>query len=184
MLKEERDIIALAERGKEIMNGLGITLIDVQPEYRWQDLEMHADARILYKGRDSLLDVKYTETDINDYKRGWASLGQVDGAKKNTQELMYVYMCEKIFGKYLPFYYLIFGKTGWIRFVKMEIKPMALEAWEGDLEIFRTTLKSWTPQPPNNYNKCCNCPHFEYCESKTTLPAEEIVTVSNVVMVD
>ena len=104
--------------------------------------------------------------------------------KSNIQPVDYVYLSEKLFGKYLPFYYLIFGKSGWCRFVKMEVLPMALEEHEYNVEIFRQNLNTWTPKPANNFNKCCNCPHFDYCESKTTQPTEEIVTVSNVVMVD
>ena len=178
MLKEERDLIELAEEGKRVVEQMGFKIIDVQPEWTHDDLEAHPDAVAEFEGRNVILDVKYTETAEDDRRNGWADLDQ----KSNLQPVHYVHMSKEIYGEYLPFYYLIFGKAGWVRVIKIEILPMALEEHEANLEIFRSVLQDWKPQAPHNYNKCRRCPHWDHCESKTTLPNVEHHEISTVVM--
>ena len=177
-LKDERDLLELAAQNQMLIDLLGYKLIEVQPEWKHEDLEAHLDAVAMIEGRKCIVDVKYTETAENDFRNGWADLD----SKSNIQPVHYVYMSKLIYGEYLPFYYWIFGKSGWVRLIKVEINPTAIEEHEYNLERFREHLKDFKPQPSRSYNKCRTCPHWDYCDYKTTLPTVELHEVSTVIM--
>jgi hypothetical protein len=157
---------------------LDYEIIDVQPEWLHEDLEAHIDAVAIIEGRKAIVDCKYTETAENDFRNGWGDLD----SKSNIQPVHYVYMSKFIYGEYLPFYYWIFGKTGWVKLVKVEVMPTAIEEHEFNLERHREHLAEFKPQPANSYNKCRTCHHWDYCDYKTTLPTIDLHEVSTVVM--
>ena len=176
-LKEETDLVELAAKSKVLMNEIGVELTEVQPHWVWEDMEAHLDAIGVFEGERCIIDVKYTECAESDHRIGWADMDN----KPTIQPVHYVYLSKFITGEYLPFYYFIFGKEGWVKIVKETIFDTAIEEHVWDLEIFRENLKTFTPQPANNYNKCQSCEFNDVCKSKTTLPVVEQHNITQVI---
>lgn len=169
-LKDERDLDDLVIQSKQLLDDLNYEITEVQPEWIHDDIEGHIDCIAMIDGRMCMADVKYTETGENDWRNGWGDLD----AKPTIQPVHYTHLSKLIYGEYLPFYYWIFGKTGWVKFVEVLVMPSAIEdhaaAGIGRLDMFRMHLKDFNPQPANDYNKCRLCPFWDICEHKTELP--------------
>lgn len=180
ILKPERDILKLIEQNKKLLfDELKYELVDVQPEWIQGDLIAHVDCTAIVNGKLAIVDIKYTETAINDRHNGW---GQIE-FKANGQPIHYVHMSKEKYGYHLPYYYWIFGKTGWVRLVQVLVLPSALDYYEDDLDALRRTLQSWSPQPANDYNKCRLCPYWDMCEKKTTKPEIEQIQLESLILI-
>lgn len=165
-LKEERDLIELANQSKELIKTLGYELLEVQPEWHHEDVEGHPDAIAIVEGRKAIVDVKYTETTEHDWRNGWGDLD----SKSTIQPIHYTWLSKKVLGEYMPFYYWIFGKSGWVKLIKENVMPSAIEEHDFQLNRFREQLNEFKPVSPNNYNKCRTCPYWDICDHKTTIP--------------
>ena len=60
-------------------------------------------------------------------------------------------------GVYLPFFYLIFGKSGWTKFIMIEPTLERLEEYRNKLKQFRKDLKDFKPKSIDNYSICRKC---------------------------
>ena len=174
-LKRETDLLALAEKSKKMMFDLDIELIDVQPEWETKDLIGHPDALIKYKGELAIMDLKYTgmkETENcrwNPY--AWGNIvdektGEI--YKDFTQAIHYIEMYYQEHGVYLPFFYLIFGKSGWCKFIMIEPTKETLEKYRLKLKKVKRDIKNFKPKPINNYAICRKCSVM--CNKRTTKP--------------
>ena len=113
VLKRELDLLKLAEQSKQTMKDLDIELIDVQPHWEVGDLVGHPDALIKYKGELAIMDLKYTGV-REDESCKWNPFAWEDLEYKDfRQALHYTEMYYLMNGVYLPFFYLVFGKSGW-----------------------------------------------------------------------
>tara|TARA_R110002020_G_scaffold167816_3_gene356362 strand:- start:309 stop:1061 length:753 start_codon:yes stop_codon:yes gene_type:complete len=174
-LKRETDLLALAEKSKEMMNDLEIELIDVQPEWETDELIGHPDALIKYKGELAIMDLKYTamKEDENCKWNPYAWGNIVDEStgeiyKDFTQAIHYIEMYFQEHGIYLPFFYLIFGKSGWCKFIMIEPSKETIESYRDRLKRFRNDLKNFIPKPIKSYSKCRKCSVL--CEKRTLKP--------------
>jgi hypothetical protein len=167
-LKRETDLLQLAERAKQTINDLQIELIDVQPEWEVNDLIGHPDALIKYKGELAIMDLKYTGVK-EDESCKWNPYAWNDLEYKDfRQALHYVemyYLKHKI---YLPFFYLVFGKSGWVKFISVDISLTAMEDYRMLLNQFRDDIKLFKAKPINNYSICRKCPIL--CNKRTIKP--------------
>jgi len=179
-LKRETDLLALAERSKEMMFDLGIELIEVQPEWETKELIGHPDALIKYKGDLAIMDLKYTAMKEEENCRwnpfAWGNI--VDEStgvlyKDFSQAIHYIEMYFQEHGKYLPFYYLIFGKSGWCKFIKVDPTLETIESYRKRLKRFKIDLKKFYPESIKDYSICRKC--SVKCNKRTLLPITQTI---------
>jgi hypothetical protein len=78
-------------------------------------------------------------------------------------------------GVYLPFFYLVFGKSGWCKFIFVDITSSALDDYRMLLNTFRSDLRDFYPKPINNYSTCRKCPIM--CDKRLTKPNITNITI-------
>lgn len=166
--KRESDLIKLSEFAKQTMKDLEIELIEVQPEWETDTLIGHPDALITYKGNEAIMDLKYTGTREDESCR-WNPYAWNDLEYKDfRQALHYVEMYYQLHGEYLPFFYLVFGKSGWTKFISIDITSSAMDDYRMLLDTFTSDLQRFKPKPINNYSICQKCAVL--CDKRTVKP--------------
>jgi len=178
MGKPEQDVRNLAESSKITMHNMGIKLVDVQPEWKTDSCIGHPDLVAEYEGKKILIDIKFTQTKEDDNCRWnpYAWGGDIS-QKDYTQAIHYVYMAKQIMGEDLPFYYLIFGKSGWVKFLQIEITDETLKQHSNIVVNLWEDLDEFVGYPTDNPKLCHSCPHLNTCESATILPKVEKITI-------
>ena len=184
--KAFKDVEALAKYHKgeiedrpSIFDQLEIIIDQVQPEIshviNGVRYEGHPDVGAIYQGELCWIDIKYTDTQEDDRWNGWGSPEEMD----HTQALFYVWLWHQMTGKYIPFYYLVFGKSGWVKFIRVDIDEDTMASFEVQLQDHAETLQSgsFNPEPIGKYNVCRECPYLEDCHKATRIPQVETVTV-------
>jgi len=172
-LKRETDLMALCKKSIQTMNDLEIELIDVQPEWNVGDLTGHPDALVKYKGELAIMDLKYTGV-REDESCKWNPFAWADLEHKDfRQALHYVEMYYQEHGVYLPFFYLVFGKSGWSKFILIDYSGSAMDEYRMLLDTFREEFKKFKPKPINNYSICRKCTVL--CDKRTNKPNIEII---------
>ena len=66
-------------------------------------------------------------------------------------------MYYQLYDVYLPFFYLVFGKSGWVKFISVDITSNAMEEYRMLLSTFTKDLQDFAPQPIKNYSICRKC---------------------------
>lgn len=163
-LKRELNLLALADKAKLMMESLGIELIDVQPEWETDELIGHPDALIKYKGELAIMDLKYTAIKEEEKSR-WNPYAWGEIVDKKTKEIYkdfsqaihYIEMYYINHGIYLPFFYLIFGKSGWSKFIMIEPSKETLDTYRNKLKAFRRDLRSFKSKGIKDYSICRKC---------------------------
>ena len=176
--KEYVDLGFLAEAAKELMSAMGIEPIpeSIQERLEYEDLVGHPDFRAIYDGRMSFFDLKYTETKADDRWNGWGDPASKDDV--HIQAKHYIYLWHAIHGEYIPYYFLVFGKSGWVKLLKMTVSEATMAGHVVMLQSFRQSIKAveakgWPVVP--EYNKCKKCPYLKTCDKAALIPvAEEI----------
>ena len=157
-LKRETDLLELSERSKKTMLDLEIELIDVQPEWETDELIGHPDALIKYKGELAIMDLKYTAI-REDESCKWNPYAWNDLEHKDfSQAIHYIEMYYQIHGEYLPFFYLVFGKSGWCKFILIDLTAESLENYRDKLKQFKVDFKNFKSVGVNDYSICRKCP--------------------------
>lgn len=165
----ERDITALAEQVKSMITQLcrvDATQIKLQTPTR----QGHPDAEVLIEGRKAILDLKYTDTKADDRYRGWGEVGTMD----HTQALDYVDLYHEVHGEWLPFYYLVCGKGGWVRLIKINIRQDSLAHHQQAVDtLYReiTSRKEWPSS--ESFLTCQSCELASKCTKAVKLPRVE-----------
>lgn len=172
----EKDIDALVDIAREIIERLGIDIEQarVQVEIADEFMEGHIDmvANDFEKpGRQAIYDVKYTETKFDDRWSGWADLETKVEAKRQARH--YVYLWHKMHGEYLPYYFLIFGKSGWVRVLKCTVSRDTVDMHVREItltsqQVLSMEAEGWQPRP--SYEKCRNCYCAHVCDHVQVLP--------------
>ena len=167
-LKRETDLMTLAEKSKKTMLDLEIELIDVQPEWETDELIGHPDALITYKGELAIMDLKYTAIREDDSCK-WNPYAWNDLEHKDfSQAIHYIEMYNQMEGIYLPFFYLVFGKSGWCKFILIDLTSESLENYRDKLKRFRNDIKDFTPIGSTDYSICRKCPVM--CNKRVLTP--------------
>ena len=157
--KEQTDLDKLIESAKKTIDNLGIKILEVQPEWKHDDIIGHPDALIEINGDRAIMDLKYTGTREDESCR-WNpyAWGKDLELKDYSQAVHYVEMYYRMHGEYLPFFYLVFGKSGWVKFISIDITEQTLDDYRDTIKRFRADLSDFTPKPSTDYNKCEKCP--------------------------
>lgn len=118
-----------------------------------------------------IIDVKFTKTKQEDWRNGWGDIETKEDAK--TQAAHYISIYQEKYGEWVPFYFIVFGESGWIKVIEMIItedgKASYDIAFEAAKEIRDQHIKEgWLPKP--EFNRCLNCDFNEICPYRATLP--------------
>jgi len=175
---DQKVLDELIQDAKVVMDDLGIVPIEVQPEWEHDGFEGHPDLVAEIKSLNipkAIIDIKYTETKLDDRWTGWADIE--NSGKHHYQALGYTYLSQFIYGEALPFFFLIFGKSGWVRFIRIRILEESLAHFIGVMEQAKQMVKEETWDPIGDYNVCRKCQFFDVCNQMTIVPQVEIVEI-------
>lgn len=177
--KAQRDLDDLVLYAKNILTILGIdpSLGETQVRIESDTLQGHLDhVNVDFQDptRKAIYDLKYTETKENDRWAGWLDFSNNFNAR--TQATHYVNLYHEKHGVWLPFYFLIFGKTKWAKIIKASITEEGLSGHDftiesckqqfADLEVNGFPAKA-------AFNKCVKCDFYKICEQKRIVPEVE-----------
>ena len=179
----EKDIDDLATIAKGIMVTLGINLESAMVQER---IEIDGESGLFdlvtndfqKKGRKAIYDVKYTETKYDDRFNGWADIDSRPHSKRQARH--YIRMWQKIHGEYLPYYFLIFGKSGWCRIIKCEVTEDSMAFHDAEIGVVKVMLdnfKNSKYKPTPTYEKCRSCRMAEFCDHYLSTPDVEVVQI-------
>jgi CRISPR/Cas system-associated exonuclease Cas4 (RecB family) len=176
--KAEKDLEELIEPSQAIMEKLGIKTISVQPEWKHEDLVGHPDLIAEFNGEQVIIDIKYTETKEDDRFNGWGAPEHKD----HLQAVFYRYLSKRLFGRWMPFYYLIFGKSGWSKLIRidLDLEDGTINLLDNYLEALRMYLGDLPKMKvpiTGTFSKCSSCPFKDDCEHRAEVPEIQIVTV-------
>lgn len=175
----EKDIDELAAIARTTLDLMGIKMDAIQTQVR---LEVDGMSGIIdmiandieNPDRLAIYDIKYTETKYDDRWNGWADLDNKPDSKRQARH--YIHLYNLIHGTYLPYYFIVFGKSGWCRVIKCVMTAENLEAHIQEVDLVRSNLKFWKdtywPALPS-YEKCRDCYVAEHCKSVKVTPDVE-----------
>lgn len=163
-----------------IRAGIDIARGEKQLHIETDTLEGHLDLvtnDFQKPGGKAIYDVKYTDTKIDDRYNGWGDAENASAVR--LQAMHYVILYHQKYGVYLPFYYLVFGKSGWVRFIRIRISDEApILQHMGTIEYVVRKLtdmgaNGWKATP--EFNKCTACQFNAICDSKAMIPKVEMI---------
>tara|TARA_Y100001963_G_scaffold157475_2_gene253816 strand:+ start:497 stop:1240 length:744 start_codon:yes stop_codon:yes gene_type:complete len=164
--KAQLDLDDLIEKSKRIFTENNIIIEEQQPEYLHDDIVAHLDAVGTINGEKCIIDVKWTATRIDDKWIGWADpLNKEDAI---IQAVHYVYTYLLCTGKKLPFYFLVFGKSGYVHSYRFEITDEKLERHAERINEVRKYLKEQIKNKFKHeayHNDCITCRYKDNCKS-------------------
>lgn len=175
----EKDIDELAAIARTTLDLMGIKMDAIQTQVR---LEVDGMSGIIdmiandieNQDRLAIYDIKYTETKYDDRWNGWADLDNKPDSKRQARH--YIHLYNLIHGTYLPYYFIIFGKSGWCRVIKCVMTAENLDMHIQEIDTVRSNLKFWKdthwPALPS-YEKCRDCYVAEHCKSVKVTPDVE-----------
>ena len=169
------------------MKKLQIEPIRVQGEVTAGDEQMHYDLLancydplhlVEYESNPlCLIDIKWTETRKDDKWNGWAEAAY--NQKATLQATHYVHVFYQATGIMIPFYFLIFGKSGWVKFLRMRIRDPYMAAHVNYIQRFKEQREKRNERgyfPIMDLETCDACPFFGDCEYAVDRPIiEEII---------
>lgn len=175
----EKDIDDLAVIARRTLELLGINMGKIDTQMRLEHdgmsgiIDMIAND-IENPDRLAIYDIKYTETKYDDRWNGWADLDNKPDSKRQARH--YIHLYHLIHGKYLPYYFIVFGKSGWCRVIKCVMTAENLAMHMAEIETVKSNLYSWErlkwPAIPS-YDKCRDCYVSEHCASFKATPDVE-----------
>ena len=179
----EKDIDALADMAKTMFVKMGIKMADATTQIRLEVdgmsgvIDMVAND-IENPERFAIYDVKYTETRYDDRFSGWADMETKINSKRQARQ--YIYLWYKVYGVYLPYYFLVFGKSGWVRIIKCVVTKESIDLHVNEVQVVKNQLLKWEAEgwkPTPNYEKCVNCSVMEHCKFAKLIPEIEMIEV-------
>lgn len=191
--KEIDAVIIIAKQVLERM-GLDTSLGKKQVKLEFEDTHGHLDwiaPNFVTKleGEECIIDVKYTETKADDRYNGWADFQErtdIQTEKARTQAGQYIMLYHQNFDKWVPYYFFIFGRSGWVKIIKMTMLESGLSDIKAKQQLTRDRIKEfekskWKARP--EYNKCMSCAFAAFelngevhlCPSRSITPSIENV---------
>jgi CRISPR/Cas system-associated exonuclease Cas4 (RecB family) len=180
-LKEELDIEEAAAGALKVLNTMGIDMSAMKMQVELFDESDLCVGHIDMVGTDienleghAIYDVKYTETEADDKWRGWDDFE----AKVNEklQATHYIYLAHETYGEWMPYYFIIFGKSGWVRIIKCVVELATIEKHMITIRTAMNLIDQYYeeefPARPD-FNRCLTCPFNNVCEHVAKIPSIE-----------
>lgn len=167
------------ELGKIILEHMGLNTSDGEKQFyiKSGNLSGHLDwvcPDVNDPNIEAIYDVKWTETKVDDWRNGWGEPDTKEDAK--LQATHYVLTYYRKYGVYPPFYFIVFGADGWIKFLRYRITPTGLQQHvvlvNSVEEIVKDFIKNNWPARPL-FNRCLFCDFSEVCTERSVLPEIE-----------
>lgn len=170
-------ITELAKQFKEVTTDMGLEVLQAQIYLETETKGGTLDFLGSLNGRRCLVDLKYTETKEDER---WSEFGWANPENKDLfQAAHYVKLWHETHNEWLPFYYLVFGKSGWVKFIQVIITSEYFEkVYEARINNYidyvnQMQQSGYLANP--EYNKCRKCGVSEYCNSKAKTPTVQKV---------
>ena len=172
-LKAQQDLDILIPKAAAIMEKNNIVITEVQPEYICGHIVAHIDAIGTIDGEECIMDVKWTATRHDDKWNGWAEPENKPEALLQATHYVYTYYVAT--GKLLPFYFLIFGKSGWVNAVRFNIGKKYLVQHEkviDDTQAYLAEAINTNFKSDPHFGVCGACRYKDVCNkySEKLLP--------------
>ena len=164
--KAELDLIDLIDKSKDLLTANDIIIDEVQPEYIHKDIVAHLDAVGSVRGEKCLIDIKWTGTREDDKWNGWGDPLMKDEAHIQANHYTYTYMMAT--GKHLPFYFIVFGKSGWCKLIRFNCGESALQRHEGIINETRDKVNQMIKDKfkyEAHLGLCSKCWYKDTCKS-------------------
>lgn len=171
----EKDLLVLSEYAKDIITRLNIEILELQPTLETADRIGHPDAIMKFSKYDRcVLDLKYTDTKVDDRFNGWGDPQTMN----HVQALDYVDLHYQVHGTYPAFFYLIFGKSGWVKLIQVLISPESITRHRSEVAWLLNELKTKKSYPAtNSFNTCATCELMAVCDKRNKLPEVESIEI-------
>ena len=177
------DCDQLVEFAREVMKGLGLIVedgesqIDVESETLKGAID-HRNRDIKDPSRKANYDVKWTATKEDDRWNGWGD--PETKADAIIQAAHYTLVSYEKTGEWMPFYFLVFGKSKWVKVLQFVFDEQSIEQHK---ERIRYTSYAIGEHANNDFkgngsfNKCMSCPFKNDCPDKALKPEIETINV-------
>lgn len=180
---DERGLVKLVEYAKNVMFLMGIIPSNGQNQVQIDTGDLighldHVNQDFANPTRKAIYDLKYTETGENDRFNGWGDILQNFSAINQARHYIKIYHDK--FKEFLPFYFLVFGKSGWVKVFKMNLTEDGLAAHESQIETVKEVVVKMEvdnfPATPK-FNKCAKCDFKDICDFRATRPEVEEISL-------
>lgn len=166
---DERMLDERVEAVREVLQHHKIVVKETGNALQAENMTGHLDGKIEINGQAAIMDVKFTETKENDKWFGWGDLDKLDLLQPAT----YVELGMHTWGKYLPFYYLVVGKT-WMRLTKVVLTTEDIAEMKSRFNAVRTALEAETFEPTPTWANCKGCKLANVCQHAVKMPEIEV----------
>lgn len=180
---QQETLELMIDNARRILSLMGLNVEEGEKQLRLQTNEeighldwLHKD--LVDQDKKAIYDVKYTKTQFDDWRNGWFNPEEKEDAK--LQASHYIHLYYENTGEFIPFYFLIFGESGWIRILKYEITKQAYTLHVDLVSESKIWLKefeksNWKARP--EFNRCLTCDFNEVCKFRAMLPEIEKIVM-------
>ena len=176
----ELELIELVEYARAILKNMGLDTNEGEKQVHLKagDKEGHLDwitKDYMNPTRKAIVDVKWTGTKVDDRFIGWADFDSMQGER--FQATHYIQLYKEARGEYVPYYFFVFGNSGWMRVIKVVLTEQGLSIYNTTVDTAKQKTanfeaQKWPARP--SFNKCMKCWFLKYCETPAIVPAAEI----------
>jgi hypothetical protein len=175
----------LVKQARRLLTDMGIDIKEGRKQVKLETAGESGHVDLIAKDfqntkRLALYELKYTETKFDDRWKGWANFEDMWGERFQAVHYINLWRQVSTGNLWCPFYFLVFGKSGWVRVLKIELTQDGLNQHEHTVNYSRERLQKyletgWTAKP--EYNRCQECPYIGICKEAAKLPAVEIFEI-------
>lgn len=174
--KECDELVLFAE---DIFTKLGIEIkegesqIDVESELLKGAID-HRNKDIINPEIQANYDLKWTATKENDRWNGWGNPDDKEDSK--IQATHYTLLSFEETGVWMPFYFLVFGKSHWVKVIRFKITEEAINKHKQMIAHTSAKIREYSKnnfKGNGSFNKCLSCEFYNDCEDKSQYPEIE-----------
>lgn len=185
--KWHEDLDNQIEEARMVMKKLQIKPVRIQGEITAGTDQAHYDLIALFEDPQHLstlnlnqtslclFDIKWTETRKDDKWKGWAEPEYNQDAMIQAKHYIHVFF--KATGVLIPFYFLVFGKTGWVRLIRVGVTDGALAAHHNLILRYQQKLQEFQPYPIRDWETCLSCGFLSSCEYSVDRPIVQEILI-------
>ena len=155
----------------------GVSQLDAESELLKGAID-HRNKDIKDSTRKANYDVKWTATKEDDRWNGWGMPETKDDAI--IQSAHYTLVSYEETGEWMPFYFLVFGKSKWVKVLQFVHDEQSIESHKERIRYTAYAIEEHSKtgfKGNGSFNKCMSCPFYTECPDKTTKIEIETIRV-------
>lgn len=173
----------LVSYAKDVLKSLGIDLskgesqLHISTELLKGNVD-HRNIDIMNPERLANYDVKWTATAEDDRWNGWGN--PEDKHDAWTQAIHYTLISYEELGYYPSFYFLVFGKSKWVKVLRYRFNENQLADHKAKIGYTSEKIREYSEnnyKGNGTYNKCIKCTFNDICDDVKKIPEIEIVGI-------